>query len=121
MIQSIVLWGTAFALYSWFSTWTGFFVIASAKSVRDVEVKIPHGGRLVVYIWLVLGGPGDFIYNALIGSWQFRELPKWHRLELLYSHRIERHANGSGWRRAKARPLALMLNAADNDHIDLEP
>ena len=119
MLQDILLWGVGAAIYSWFSTWTGFFVMASAKRVRDAGVKIPHGGRLVVYIWLALGGPGDFIYNALIGSWVYRELPKWHRGELLYSHRIERHANGSGWRRDKARPLALVLNAADEGHIDL--
>jgi hypothetical protein len=118
--DSLLIWGVAFALYSWFSTWTGFFVIASAKRVRKAGVKIPHGGRLVVYIWLALGGPGDFVYNALIGSFVYLELPKWHRGELLYSHRIERLANkSSGWRRAKAYPLALMLNAADPEHIDL--
>lgn len=119
-MSDVILWALGLSLYSWFSTWTGFFVMASGKRVRDAGVRIPLGGRVVVYIWLVLGGPGDLIYNALVGSWEYREFPKWLRGELLYSGRIERHANNPpGWRRDKARPLALVLNAADKGHIDL--
>lgn len=118
--MNILLWGVGLAAYAWFSTWTGFLVIASAKRVRKAGVEIPRGGRLVVYTWLLLGGPGDVLYNTLIGSFIFRELPQWQRLEFLYSHRIGRLANGPpGWRRDKARPLALMLNAADEQHIEL--
>jgi len=119
LVGDLFTWGFGLAVYAWFSTWTGFFVMASAKRVRDAGVGIPSGGRLIIYAWLLFGGVGDFFYNALIGSFVFREFPKWHRGELLYSHRIERHANGSGWRRDKALPIAELLNAADEGHIDL--
>jgi len=104
------------AAYAWFATWTGFLVVASAKRVRDEGLAIPHGGRMVVYIWLLLGGPGDVLYNLIIGTATYKELPR----ELLFSHRIERLANGpAGWRRDKALPLAMVLNAADDNHIDI--
>lgn len=120
MIDSIALWTVALAVYSWFATWTGFFVIASASRVRDAGIKFPFGGWLVIIFWIVVAVPGDAVYNAIIGSYQFREWPKWHRGEFMYTHRIERHANkSSGWRREKAYPLALLLNAVEPGHVDL--
>lgn len=128
----------ALAVYSWFATWTGFFVMATAKRIIREGAEIPLRGQVMVLIWLVLGWPGDFIYNAIIGTIEYREFPKWLRGEFMYSHRIERLANhreavvdvfpadglvhyqGNDWRRDKALPFARMLNGGDPGHIDLQ-
>jgi len=113
------------ALYSWVSVWTGFFVMATAKRIVNSGMEIPLSGLAIVYLWLLLGVWGDALYNAIIGTWEYKEFPKWLRGEFMYSHRIERLANhpvawvGADWRQAKALPFARMLNVADEGHIDL--
>lgn len=113
-------------VYAWFSAWTGFLVIASAKRIRAAGVSLPTSALVVVYIWGILGWPGDVLYNTIIGTIQYWEFPKWLDGEFLYSHRIERLANHAvapngevDFRRAESLEFARVLNAADKDHIDL--
>jgi len=121
VLDTIVLWLVFLSVYSWMSTWVGFLVVASAKRIRNAGVRIPMEGKIAVYIALLLGGPGDFLYNTIIGTVRFMEFPKWRRGEWLYSARVERHANhpDNDERTVEGLKWALILNAADPGHIDL--
>lgn len=112
----------ALALYSWFATWTGFYVVSGYKRAEAEQVPVPFGGRFVAIVWFCFGAPGDVLYNAIIGSWRFREAPKWGRREWTYSARIQRlcdRKDPADWRYQRALSWAYVLNAIAPGHIEL--
>jgi hypothetical protein len=111
-------------------------MVPSAIAELNSGLKLPIGVRVVVY-WNVLKGYlGDFLYNTIVGTVRFRELPQWQRGELMYSARVQRHIDS--WRfvnpykeiqfardltrnQSAAYSWALILNTAWPDHIHLGP
>jgi hypothetical protein len=114
----VIFWIVLAALLATFAVYTAFFALSTAKRILAAGVELGPFERLVCYVLLLVGWPADVVYNAIVGTWMFREWPKWHRLELTFSARVGRLVNsGDSERRAKALERARMLNAADPGHI----
>lgn len=96
---------------------TGFVFVFSVKHLLAAGAWCPWYVKAIAYVWLVLGGIADVLFNIVWGSLIFRELPKLPH-ELTMTARVRRHfAKGSGWRQAKAAKWASMLNAVDPGHV----
>lgn len=87
----------------WLEIWQDFwYLLASpitffAYIFFAIAMVIKHqveGTVLYMPLFIVIGIPFllvDVVYNALIGSFTFLELPKWNRGEWLYTARLQRH------------------------------
>jgi hypothetical protein len=72
----------------WFYTVWGFFALVHAQAVMlrgGGEWWIRHLAPLLVLFY-----PADAIFNAMYGSYIFKEAPQWPG-ELLFSSRVKRH------------------------------
>ena len=92
---------------------TGFVFVFSVQRLLETGAWCPWYIRAIAYVWLVIGGIADVLFNAVWGSWIFRERPH----EWTMTARVKRHVRGSGWRKAKALQWAEMLNAVDPGHV----
>lgn len=122
MILALATWLAGLAVYAWFATWTGFYVVAGYERARALNVRVPIGGHVVAILWYAVGAPGDAVYNAIIGSIRFREAPKWREGEWMYSGRVQRLVNRNDtrdWRYRLAFRWAEVLNAIAPGHITL--
>jgi hypothetical protein len=96
-----------------FVTQTGFFVLATAKRIEASGLKLSGFRRIVVYFWLVVGVPADFLYNWFVGSWFYlHDRPR----EIMYSSHVGDRARAGDERGLSE---AAFLNSALPGHIKL--
>lgn len=105
----------AYALFAWFmlsATWVLYVAIMSLK-VRHDAGQLPWPARLVGYPVLLVGAVFDILFNWLIGSVIFFEVPH----EFLFTTRCHRHHPAGTWRGATARWLCTnLLDPFDKGH-----
>lgn len=105
---------TLVVVLSAFFVITGFVFVFSFKRLLDLGITAFWYIRVVAYVWLVVGGIADVLFNWIWGSIIYREFPK----EWTFTARTRRHFyRVSGWRKAKAERWAVLLNAVDPNHI----
>jgi len=78
-----------------FSTWLFYLALMNASRILD-SATWHH--KVFIYPMLVVGLPLDVLFNFIIGSLIFLEIPQ----ELLFTARLWRHKQGSGWRYKRA-------------------
>ena len=106
----LLLIGSAFVVI------TAFVFTFSLKRLVEPGVWCPWYVHVIAIVWLVLGVAADCVFNLLLGSLIFRELPH----ELLFTDRVQRHyaRTDGNWRQAKADQWRQFLNAIDPDHVE---
>lgn len=90
MINTILWIGTT-ALASWLLLTIGFFAITLARERRDAGIEFGWVVRYPLYLMLAIGAIADVVFNVLIGSVIFREVPK----EWFFTQRIKRLVESS--------------------------
>ena len=85
-----------------FFTW-GFYV--SVMNLLREKDKLTWQTKLFAYPLAFLGVLTDFIYNVIVGTLMFLEIPK----EWLLTKRLQRHLNEESWRGGLSRWLCTYL------------
>ena len=100
-----------------FTVTTAFVFCGTAKRlIEDESVWVPWWGKLIAYLWFLVGAPADYLFNKTFGCIIFREL--WR--ERMFTARIQYHVDEStDWRHERALKWASFLNAVDPGHIKL--
>ncbi len=65
-----------------------------------------------MYVGVAIGLVADFLFNFAPATALFLEPPR----ELLFTSRVTRHLNSSGWRQKKARFWCTQLHYFDHGH-----
>lgn len=87
----IVLYSILFIYLLIGFTW--FFYLA-AMHLKHNKDKINPASKFFGIPWIILAVVGDVLFNWIIGTIMFIELPK----EKLFTTRVSRHIKGNGWR-----------------------
>lgn len=87
----------------WF-TWSLYLAVMHLKTARN-SGKLTTAAKVMGYPWLVVGYVIDVLFNAVIGSVIFFELPR----ELLFTSRVSRLNDSDGWRGRLARWVCTQL------------
>jgi hypothetical protein len=104
------------ALVGEFAIVTAYVYVMTVKQLLATGVWVPSSVRVIARILLIVGAPGDVVYQFGRATFQFRELPR----ELTFSARVQRHIDKSaGWRHDKARTWGEFMNRVDPGHIKL--
>ena len=97
-----------------FGTWLFYVAFMHIKKYKIMLSKIKfiyYGIQPFFILALIM----DVLFNFIIGTLYFRELPK----ELLFTARCSRHMKGSGTQLARATFVCIyLLNPFDEDHCD---
>lgn len=110
MITALLLFATL-----WFGT-TGLYVLVMhAKKLRDAS-GLNLFWTVSLLPWAVLAVALDVLFNLVVGTICFAELPH----EWLFTHRVQRHVNQSaGWRLNVALFWMRQLNQIEPNHVRL--
>jgi hypothetical protein len=93
------------------ATWIFFLAIMDVKKARDAG-RLTRAAKLIAYPILGIGYVLDFSFNVT-SSVLFLELPR----EWLFTARVSRHIQNSGWRSTLARWFCEnLLNPFDENH-----
>lgn len=102
-ILEFVGWSYALLLL----TWTFYLAVMNIKRVRK---DLHPFAKVNAYIILAVGLPLDIIFNLIVGTVLFLELPR----ELLFTARLKRNKQNKGYRRKLAHWFCEhMLNQFD--------
>lgn len=101
MSVAVIVFGLVFAV--WF-TWSLYLAVMHLKTARD-SGKLTPAAKVMGYPWLIVGYVIDVLFNAVIGSLLFFELPR----ELLFTARVSRLNDCDGWRGRLARWICTQL------------
>lgn len=89
--------GLAFATYLAFAAmWLQYLAVMNLKENRS---KLTVAAKLWAYPMLWIGLLSDALFNFVIGTAVYIELPR----EILFTSRCNRHLGDSGWRGTVAR------------------
>lgn len=108
----IFLW----MLLAFWLLWVFYLAVMNLKRVRDTH-GLSVAAKIMGYPALYIGILLDFLVNVTVCTVLFLELPK----ETLVTSRLQRHANGKGWRKSLAIWFgAALLNDFDpsGNHLD---
>ena len=113
-IQQIRLGLLALVFYPvFYGTWLfylAFMDIKRNQAIYKSKMGIAWYGLYPIFIFALFM---DVLFNIMVGSVYFRELPK----EFLFTSRCQRHLKGSGIQLARANYVCEnLLNPADNGH-----
>jgi hypothetical protein len=86
----------AFIYLFFLTTWIFYLAIMNLKRNRS---EITFVAKLFAYPTVVVGWLWDCVFNIVVGTILFLELPR----ELLFSERCERHLKDDSWRGREAR------------------
>lgn len=106
-----MLTATAVVLSFFLLTEVAFTCLATARKLLLLP-DLPLDWKVALYVLLVLGTIGDFIFNVFRGTWIYGELPR----ELLFSDRVQRHVDSGDWGH-DTRKWVKILNTGDPEHI----
>lgn len=112
MLELILYYG-AMSFSTWVAVTGWFFAYGKAVELHDKGVSFPWHIKAAIYIYLATGLVFDVLWNWLIGSFIFLEIPR----ELLFTSRVKRHVRGVGWRQHKAQKWARIMNKIDPGHV----
>ena len=111
----IYLYILLFLYLLFYGTWifyTAFMHIKKYKEVLKNKIGIIWYGLAPIFI---IGLLMDVLFNFIIGTLYFREIPQ----ELLFTARCSRHIKGSGIQLARATFVCnYLLNPFDEGHCD---
>lgn len=111
----MIFWLIVTLVLATFVVETAFVYCATCKRLLEMGL-LPRDMLAAAYVWLVLGGLADVVFNLIRGTIEFREWPRWG--EWTFSARVKRHVRtADDWRRIKADRWARLLNAIDPGHI----
>lgn len=78
---------------AFYITWGWYLSIMHLKTARD-HGKLTKAAKVIAYPWLAVGLLVDALFNIVVGSIVFAERPR----EFLFTTRVSRLNDGSGWR-----------------------
>lgn len=93
-----------FAVFAIWLTWGLFLMVMLLK--RNLETKnLPIEAKVLGYPWLAVMIVADFIFNVTVGTVMFLDIPR----DLLFTKRLDRMLDRSGWRRKLAQYICRTL------------
>lgn len=103
---------------SWLILGSLFLGYPTIQRLKDEDHDFGWIVKVPIYFGLIVGLLADIVFNAVWGTIIFRELPQWHKRELLFTSRLKRHwYRGTPENRARAKPWVKRLNAIDPGHV----
>lgn len=114
VIESI-LWFIGLGVLSMIGVTGWFFAYAHAMMLQKQNINFSRTIKIPLYIYLYAGVTMDVLFNVIVGSIIFREIPR----EWLFTTRVQRHVTADDWRRGKAYNWAQKLNKVDPGHVKL--
>lgn len=88
----------------------GFLIYAASKHAWH---RLKIGIKILLAPVLIVFGIIDVLFNIVVGTVLFLELPR----TMTFSQRCSRHLYRNDWRGTVARAFAVPLNAIDPEHI----
>lgn len=104
------------AVWSYVFVTGWFFAISYARMLQDKDVTFTWHIKAPLYFYLAVGAVADFIFNVLVATVIFVELPR----ELLFTDRVKRHVtkgNKRQYRFKLAQYFKRTLNKIDPGHV----
>jgi len=71
-----ILWYIYLAVGSWFVLGGLFFAYPTVYRLKDRRDEFSWIMLVPIFCWLIIGAIADIIFNATVGTWVFKELPK---------------------------------------------
>lgn len=78
---------------AFYITWGWYLSIMHLKTARN-QGKLTKTAKVIAYPWLVIGLLVDVLFNLVVGTLVFAELPR----EFLFTTRVSRLNDDGGWR-----------------------
>jgi hypothetical protein len=108
------------AIYAYFTLMGAYVIATHAKKVMADGQKLGKFWMISLAPQVIAGLVLDFLFNVVIGTIIFEELPKLREKELMFSSRVQRHVRESdGKRKERALWWAKQLNLWDPTHIKM--
>lgn len=101
------------ALYTLGWAYVLFLAFTMYASILQAWGRLKIGIKILVFPALLIFGIIDVIFNLVVGSILFRELPR----QFTLSQRLCQHLIDPDWRGHIAGAIAVPLNAIYPDHI----
>ena len=114
MMMNTVLWLVYLGVGSWLILGGLFFAYPTVYRLKDDKDEFGWVVKVPLYMWLLIGVLADIIFNVILGTIIFRELPH----ETLFTDRVKRHWYGDN-KKQKDRAFIWQwrLNKIDPGHV----
>ncbi len=109
-----VLWLLYLGVGSWLILGAAIFAYPTVRRLRDKWDEFGWVVKAPIVVFGILGLTADFIFNVLIGTARFLELPR----EWLFTARLKRHHYGDNDKqRKRAAKWVWRVNTIDPGHV----
>ncbi len=82
-----------FLIYLFITLWTMYLAVMNLKRARD-KGTLPNAAKCFGYPILIVGYVLDILFNLIVGTVLFLELPR----EFVFTSRLSRHLSSNGYK-----------------------
>ncbi|MEE9158967.1 MAG: hypothetical protein V3U60_11335 [Gammaproteobacteria bacterium] len=124
-MTDLILWLLYLTVGSWLILGGTIFAYPTVVRLKDQRHEFSWVVIIPIFLFAVAGAIADIIFNALIGTWIFKELPRlefrwqWAFIKFeLFTDRLKRHHYGDSQKQKdRAAIWVWRVNMIDPGHV----